>query len=122
MLKLYGFMNRLLHSGQMPENESAKYKNVKTRKACYIDIVQQKIRSLNAEAKTAEKILGLLKKNYVYLGLEKKNATALQDSLAGYIEVVCYCCFAFPTRIISILNKILNINKENITKSDKRVV
>ena len=52
----------------------------------------------------AKKISGLLKKNYIYLGLEKKDATALQDSLAGYIKVVCYYCFAISTRIVSILN------------------
>ena len=47
------------------------------RKVYYIDLVQQKIRSLNTEAKTIEQILDLLKKDYIYLRLEKKDATAL---------------------------------------------
>ena len=51
-----------------------------------------------------EEISGLLKKDYVHLGLEKKNATALQDSLASYIKAVRYYCFTFPIHIIPILN------------------
>ena len=52
----------------------------------------------------AEEILGLLKKDYVYLGLEKKDAMTLQDGLTGHIKAICYCCFAFLTHIILILN------------------
>ena len=74
------------------------------RKAYSINLIQQKIRSLNAEAKMAKEISDLIKKNYVYLRLEKKDATALQDSLAGYIKAICYCCFAFSIYIITILN------------------
>ncbi len=74
------------------------------RRACYINLVQQKIRLLNVAAKTAEEISGFIKKDYVNLGLEKKEATALQDSLVGYIKAIHYCCFALPTRIVSILN------------------
>ncbi len=74
------------------------------RKACCIDLIQQKIRSLNAVVKTVEEILGLIKKDYVNLGLEKNEAITLQDSLAGYIKAIRYCCFALPTCTVSILN------------------
>ncbi len=66
-----------------------------------------------------EKILGLLKKDYINLGLEKKEATALRDGFADYIKAVHYYHFALPTRTIPIQNKILNITRENVTKSDK---
>ena len=56
------------------------------------------------EAKIAKKISGLLQKNHVYLELEKKYATALQDGLAGYNKAVCYYCFAFFTRTVPMLN------------------
>ena len=52
----------------------------------------------------AEEILGLLKKDYVYLGLEKKDAMTLQDGFAGYIKAICYYCFAFPIYTILLLN------------------
>ena len=52
----------------------------------------------------AEEILNLLKKDYIYLGLEKKDATALQNSLIDYIKVIRYCHFALPNRTIPILN------------------
>ncbi len=58
------------------------------RKTCYIDLISQKIKSLNAAVKTVEMILGLLKKDYIYLELEKKEAMALQDSLANCIKAV----------------------------------
>lgn len=74
------------------------------RKACYINLILQKIRLLNAAAKIAEKISSLLKKDYVNLGLEKKKAMALQDGLAGYIKIVRYCYFALPIRTVLLLN------------------
>lgn len=64
--------------------------NIETRKACYIDLILQKIRLLNIEAKTAKEILDLLKKDFIYLELEKKNTSAFQDSFASYIKAICY--------------------------------
>lgn len=55
--------------------------NPETRKACCIDLVGQKIRAPNAAAKSADEISGLLKKDYVHLGLEKKDASGFRDSL-----------------------------------------
>ncbi len=78
--------------------------NVETRRACCIDLVSQKIRSLNAAVKTAEEISGFIKKDYVNLGLEKKEATALRESLGGYIKAIRYCRFALLTRTVPILN------------------
>ena len=68
-----------------------------------------------------EEILGFLQKNFIYLGLKKNAAIGLQDGLAGYIKAVHYCCFALPIYIIPIQNEILNISRENVIKSDKRV-
>ena len=70
----------------------------------------------------AEEILGLLKKNYINLGLEKKDAMALQDGLTGYIKIAHYYCFGFFIYTIPIFNPIFYTNTENVTKSKKRVV
>ena len=43
-----------------------------------------------------EDILSLLKKDYVYLELKKKDAAALQDGLASYIKAVHHYCLPFP--------------------------
>ncbi len=51
-----------------------------------------------------EEISGLLKKDYINLGLEKKEVIALRNSLADYIKAICYYRFALATRIIPILN------------------
>ena len=73
-------------------------------RTCDIKLVSQKIRSRNAEAKLVEEISDLLKKNYFYLGLEKKKDTALQDGLASYIKAVRYGRFFFPNYTVPILN------------------
>ena len=52
----------------------------------------------------AEEIFGLLKKDYVHLGLKKKVATALRDGLAGYIKAIRYCHFTLPICTILIPN------------------
>ncbi len=62
------------------------------------------MRSLNLVAKMAKEIFGFFRKNYVNLGLEMKEATALRDGLAGYIKAVRYCRFTLPTRTVPILN------------------
>ncbi len=41
----------------------------------------QKIRSLDAMAKLSKKISEMLKKDLIYLGLEKKESKKLQDTL-----------------------------------------
>ena len=51
-----------------------------------------------------EEILSLLKKNYFYLNLEKKDATALQDGFVGYIKVIHYSHFALLIYTVLILN------------------
>lgn len=51
--------------------------NIVTRGACAADLVAQKIRLRNASAKSMEKISNMLKKDLVYLGLNKKNAKKL---------------------------------------------
>ena len=51
----------------------------------------------------AEKISGLLTKDYIHLGLVKKDATALQNGLVDYIKAIRYCCFNFPIHIVPIL-------------------
>ena len=41
------------------------------------DLVDQKIRLLNASAKSSEKISDMLKKDFVHLGLDKKESKEL---------------------------------------------
>ena len=45
--------------------------------ACAVDLVAQKIRSLDASAKSVEEISNMLKKDVVHLGLNKKSAKEL---------------------------------------------
>ena len=62
--------------------------NLETRKACANDLVGQKIRSLNASAKCSEEISDMLKKDFVHLGLDKKESKELRAGLDGYIKAV----------------------------------
>ena len=62
--------------------------NLETRKACANDLVGQKIRSLDASAKSSEEISDMLKKDFVHLGLDKKKSKELQAGLDGYIKAV----------------------------------
>lgn len=75
-------------------------KNKKARKVCTIDVVQQKIRSLDVIAKDVERILRLLKKNFSHISLDKKEFTTLRANLDGYIKVISYSRFSFPIYII----------------------
>lgn len=61
-----------------------------TRGAYAVDLVAKKIRSLNASAKSTEEISNMLKKNLVYLGLNKKNTKELQAALDEYIKAVSF--------------------------------
>ncbi len=51
--------------------------NVETRRAYAVDLVSQKIRALNAVTKSAAEISNMLKKDFVHLGLDKKESSAL---------------------------------------------
>ena len=61
-----------------------------TRSACAADLVAQKIRSLDASAKSAEEISNMLKKDVVHLGLNKKSAKELRAALDGYVKAVSF--------------------------------
>ncbi len=63
----------------------------------------QKIRSLDAMAKSSEKISGMLKKDFVHLGLEKKESKDLRANLDGYIKAVSFTILFVSTKF-SLLN------------------
>ena len=65
-----------------------KIQNLETRKTYANDLVGQKIRSLNALAKSLEEILNMLKKDFVHLSLDKKETKELQAGFDGYIKAV----------------------------------
>ena len=69
------------------------------RAAYAADLVAQKIRLLDALAKSLEEISNMLKKNFIHLGLNKKNAKELQAGLNGYIKAISlsYISIVFPT-------------------------
>lgn len=52
-----------------------------------------KNRSLNTMAKLSEKISKMLKKNFEYLDLEKKELKKLQTSLERYIKAVSFTIY-----------------------------
>ena len=62
--------------------------NLETRKTCANNLVGQKIRLLNALAMFLEKISDMLKKDFIYLGLDKKEIKELRAGLNGYIKAV----------------------------------
>ena len=62
--------------------------NLETQKACANDLVGRKIRSLDASAKSLEEISDMLKKDFVHLGLDKKESKELRAGLDGYIKAV----------------------------------
>lgn len=63
---------------------------VDTQKACAYDLIVQKIRSLDGMAKLSEEIFEILKKDFVHLGLKKKESKELRASLEGYIKAVSF--------------------------------
>lgn len=67
-------------------------------------------------AKTADIILGLLKKDFIRLGIEKKNALGFRDSLIGFIKAVYYYHFSL---LILIKLDLLNSQKRKILKISK---
>ncbi len=71
--------------------------NIETRRTCAVELVSQKIRALNAVTKSVAEISNMLQKDFVYLGLDKKELSALQTSLDGYIKAVSYCRFSLPS-------------------------
>ncbi len=71
--------------------------NPTTRRTCAVDLVSQKIRSLNAVAKSGEEISSMVQKNFAHVSLEKKESTFLRDSLDGYIKAVSYSRFSLPS-------------------------
>ena len=93
--------------------------NIVTRSACAADLVTQKIRSLNASAKSAEEISNILKKDVIHLGLNKKNATELRATLNGYIKTVSFTIHFHRSSYHKLLNL---VNKVKQTKLDKHVV
>ncbi len=63
----------------------------------------QKIRSLDAMAKSSEEISEMLKKNFIHLGLEKKESKDLRANLDGYIKAVSFTILFVNTKF-SLLN------------------
>ena len=63
---------------------------VDKQRACVNNIVAQKIRSLNAITKLSEEIFEMLKKDFIYLSLEKKESKKLRASPKGYIKAVSF--------------------------------
>ena len=74
--------------------------NLETQKTCANELVSQIIRVLYMSAIFLEKILDMLKKHIVHLGLDKKKTKELQISLIGFIKAVSFIiyfrCFSFP--------------------------
>ena len=89
------------------------------RGAYAADLVTQKIRLLDALAKSVEEISNMLKKNIVYLGLNKKSTKELRAALDGYLKAISFtkhfCHFSY----YNLLNL---VNRVKRTKLDKQVV
>ena len=90
-----------------------------TRGARAADLVAQKIRSLDAPAKSAEEISNMLKKDVVHLGLNKKSAKELRAALDGYVKAVSFTLHFRRSSYHKLLNL---VNRVKRTKLNKQVV
>ena len=86
---------------------------------CIADLVAQKIRSLDASAKSVEEISNMLKKDVVYLDLNKKNAKELRAALDGYVKTVSFIIHFRRFSYYKLLNP---VNRVKRTKLNKQVV
>lgn len=94
-------------------------KNIVMESIGIVVLVFQKIRLLDVLTKFVEKISNMFKKDYVYLGLNKKSAKKLQAGFDEYIKAVnftiYFCCSSY--------HKLLNlINRVKWTKLDKHII
>ena len=90
-----------------------------TRGAYAADLVAQKIRLLDASAKSAKEISNMLKKDVVHLGLNKKSAKELRAALDGYVKAVSFTIHFRRSSYHKLLNL---VNRVKRTKLDKQVV
>ena len=83
--------------------------NIVTRGTCVANLVAQKIRSLDVSAKSVEEISNMLKKDFVHLGLNKKNAKELRAALDGYIKAVSFTihfCHSSYHKLLNLVNRV----------------
>lgn len=85
-----------------------------TRNTSAADLVAQKIRSLNASAKSTEEISNMLKKDLVHLGLNKKNAKDLQAALDGYIKAVSFTLHFRHSLYHNLLNLVNRVKRTKL--------
>ena len=78
--------------------------NIVTRGACVADLVAQKIRSLDTSTKSVKEISNMLKKDVIYLGLNKKSAKELRAALNGYVKVVSFTIYFHHSSYHKLLN------------------
>lgn len=52
-----------------------------------------KIRSLDTNVKSVKKIFEMVKKDFIYLGLKKKEAKELQANLDRYIKTISFIIY-----------------------------
>ena len=57
-----------------------------TRKACTINLVQQKIRMRNAAAKSSEPINKLIKRDWAHMRWTKDNKTNMRHGFSGFVK------------------------------------
>lgn len=90
-----------------------------TCNACTTDLVAQKIRSLNALAKSLEEISNMLKKDIVHLGLNIRSAKKLQAGLDKYIKAVSFTIRFYRFSYHKLLNL---VNRVKQIKLDQHLV
>lgn len=62
---------------------------------CVINFVLHKMRLLDVLARLLENISNMLKKDFIYLGLEKKKSKKVQASLNIYIKTVSFIIYLY---------------------------
>lgn len=67
-------------------------------KTCDNNLIAQKIRSLDAIAKLLKKISKILKNNFIYLNLEKKESKELQTNPDRYIKAISFTILFVRTK------------------------
>ena len=77
------------------------------------------MRLFDVLAKSLKEISNMLKKNLVYLGLNKKNAKKLRVGLNGYIKMISFIIYFRCFSHYKLLNL---VNRVKQTKLEKHVV
>lgn len=84
------------------------------RRASTTNLVAQKIRLLNALAKSVKEIFNMLQKDLIYLGLNKKNSKKLRAAFDGYIKAISFTIYFHHFLNYKLLNLVNRVKQTKL--------